>query len=335
MKITILSRSASIPSTRRLVEAARARGHQVRVLNPGRVEMHLDGRSGNLYYKRKKLPPCDVVIPRIAQSINSYGLAVVNQFGIRGVPLMNTAQAIAQSRNKMRSLQLLSANGIDIPATVMARDAADLKAMVGLVGGVPVLVKLLQGQEKHGVMVCESLQSLEAALEAVLGLGHNLMIQQYVKHTGQDVRVLVVGGKAVAAVRRRPRVGRLSHTLIKGARLESTELTEAWRVVAERTARLVGLEVAAVDLLDVKGKPKVFEVNSSPALPDMEDVTGMDLATPIIERAEQLVAGGPPLDVLSAEEREPPSKKKAERGPSPSRRKATRRAARKVSAGGR
>ncbi len=330
MKITILSRSASIPSTRRLVEAGRARGHQVRVLNPGRVEMHLDGRSGNLYYKRKKLPPCDVVIPRIAQSINSYGLAVVNQFGIRGVPLMNTAQAIAQSRNKMRSLQLLSANGIGIPATVMARDAADLKAMVGLVGGVPVLVKL-QGQEKHGVMVCESLQSLEAALEAVLGLGHNLVVQQYVKHTGQDVRVLVVGGRAVAAVRRRPRVGRLSHTLIKGARLEGAELTEPWREVAERTARLVGLEVAAVDLLDGKGRPKVFEVNSSPALPDMEDATGIDLATPIIERAEALVAGGPPLDALPLVERE----KAAEGDGASSGRKAAGRPSRKVSAEGR
>jgi len=334
MKITILSRSASIPSTRRLVEAGRARGHQVRVLNPGRVEMYLDGRSGNLYYKRKKLPPCDVVIPRIAQSINSYGLAVVNQFGIRGVPLMNTAQAIAQSRNKMRSLQLLSANGIGIPATVMARDAADLKAMVGLVGGVPVLVKLLQGQEKHGVMVCESLQSLEAALEAVLGLGHNLVVQQYVKRTGQDVRVLVVGGKAVAAVRRRPRVGRLSHTLIKGARLEGTELTDAWRDVAERTARLVGLEVAAVDLLDGKGRPKVFEVNSSPALPDMEAATGMDLATPIIERAEVLVAGGPPLGVLPLVAREEPAPV-AESVPAASRRKAAGRPARKVSAAGR
>jgi ribosomal protein S6--L-glutamate ligase len=295
MKITILSRSASIPSSRRLVEAARARGHQVRVFNPGRVQMHLSGSSANLYYKRKKLPPCDVVIPRIAQSINSYGLAVVNQFGIQGVPLMNTAQAIAQSRNKMRSLQLLSANGIDIPATVMARNAEDLKAMVGLVGGVPVLVKL-QGQEKHGVMVCESLQSLEAALEAVLGLGHNLVVQQYVRHTGQDVRVLVVGGRALAAVKRKPRVGRLSHTLIKGARLEGVELTESWRVTAERTARLVGLEVAAVDLLDVKGQPKVFEVNSSPALPEMEAATGMDLATPIIERAEGLVAGTPGVD---------------------------------------
>lgn len=334
MKITILSRSASIPSTRRLVEAGRERGHQVRVLNPGRVEMHLDGRSANLYYKRKKLPPCDVVIPRIAQSINTYGLAVVNQFGIKGTPLMNTAQAIAQSRNTMRSLQLLSANGIDIPSTVMAREAADLKAMVGLVGGVPVLVKLLQGQEKHGVMVCESLQSLEAALEAVLGLGHNLVVQQYVKHTGKDVRVLVVGGKAVAAVRRRPRVGRLSHTLIKGARLERTELTEAWRLAAERTAKLVGLEVAAVDLLDVKGQPKIFEVNSSPALPDMEAATGMDLAIPIIERAEVLAAGtarsDPPPPTGSEE---PPKEDGGE--PLSARRKATGRPARKVLSGGR
>jgi ribosomal protein S6--L-glutamate ligase len=292
MKITILSRSASIPSTRRLVEAGRARGHQVRVLNPARVEMHLDGRSANLYYRRRKLSSTDVVIPRIAQSINNYGLAVVNQFTMLGVPLVNTARAIAESRNKMRSLQLLSAHGIDIPATVMARDAADLKDMVGLVGGVPVLVKLLQGQEKHGVMVCESLQSLEAALEAILGLGHNLVVQQYVQSTGQDVRALVVGGQAVAAVRRRPRVGRLSYTLNRGARLEAIELTPAQRAAAEKTARLVGLEVAAVDLLDVQGRPKVFEVNSSPALPEMEAATGLDLASFIIERAEVLAAGG-------------------------------------------
>ncbi|ATB26672.1 ATP-grasp domain-containing protein [Melittangium boletus] len=292
MKITILSRSASISSTKRLVEAARARGHQVRVLNPVRVEMHLDGRKAHLYYRRRKLAPCDVVIPRIAQSVNNYGLAVVNQFAMSGIPLLNTARAIAESRNKMRSLQLLSAHGIGIPATVMARDAADLKAMVGLVGGVPVLVKLLQGQEKRGVMVCESLQSLEAALEAILGLGHNLIVQQYVKHSGQDVRVLVVGGKAVAAVRRRPRVGRLSYTLNRGARLEKLELTASQRTAAEKTASLVGLEVAAVDLLDVQeGHPKVFEVNSSPALPEMEAATGLDLADIIIERAEKLAAG--------------------------------------------
>jgi ribosomal protein S6--L-glutamate ligase len=289
MKITILSRSAAIASTKRLVDAGRARGHKVRVLNPVKVEMLLDGRSANLYYQRKKLAPTDVVIPRIAQSISVYGLAVVNQYAMRGVPILNAAQAIAQARNKMRALQLLSANGIDIPATVMARDASDLKEMVSLVGGVPVLVKLLQGQDRHGVMVCETLQSLEAALEAILGLGHNIIVQQYVKKTGQDVRVLVVGGKAIAAVRRRARVGRLSRTLIRGARLEKTELTEPMRRAAIQTAKLVGLEVAAVDMLDVKGSLKVFEVNSSPALTEMEAATGMDLASPIIQRAEELV----------------------------------------------
>lgn len=294
MKITLLSRSATIPSTKRLLEAARARGHKARVLNPVRVEMHLDGRSANLYYQRKKLSPCDVVIPRIAQSISNYGLAVVNQFAMRGVPIVNSAQAIAQSRNKMRTLQLLSAHGIDIPATVMARDAGDLKEMVGLVGGVPVLVKLLQGQEKHGVMVCESLQSLEAALEAILGLGHNLVVQQYVKKTGHDLRVLVIGGRAVAGVRRRPRVGRLSATLNRGARLEGITLSPAQREAAEGAARLVGLDVAAVDLLDVQGAPKVFEVNSSPALPELEAATGMDLAGLIIAQAEALVLQGPP-----------------------------------------
>jgi len=289
MKITILSRSGSIPSTRRLVEAARTRGHRVRVLDPVKVEMHLDGRTVGLYYQRKKLAPTEVVIPRIAQSVSTYGLAVVNQFGILGVPLVNSAQAIAQSRNKMRTLQLLSQAGIDIPSTVMARQASDLKEMVSLVGGVPVLVKLLQGQERHGVMVCESLQSLEAALEAILGLGHNLIIQQYVRKTGQDVRVLVVGDEAVATVRRRARVGRLSRTLIRGARLERTILSERQRRAAVDAARLVGLEVAAVDLLDVQGAPKVFEVNSSPALTEMEAVTGMNLASKVIERAEQLV----------------------------------------------
>lgn len=289
MKITLLSRSATIPSTKRLLEAARARGHKARVLNPVRVEMHLDGRSANLYYQRKKLSPCDVVIPRIAQSISNYGLAVVNQFALRGIPIVNSAEAIAQSRNKMRTLQLLSAHGIDIPATVMARDAGDLKEMVGLVGGVPVLVKLLQGQERHGVMVCESLQSLEAALEAILGLGHNLVVQQYVKKTGHDLRVLVIGGKAVASVQRRPRVGRLSATLNRGARLERITLSPAQREAAEGAARLVGLDVAAVDLLDVQGAPKVFEVNSSPALPELEAATGMDLASLIVELAEQRV----------------------------------------------
>jgi ribosomal protein S6--L-glutamate ligase len=288
MKIIVLSRSSSISSTRRLVEAARARGHRARVVNPVKIEMHLGGHRADLYYQRKKVRPCDVVIPRIAQSISTYGLAVVNQFAMRGTPLLNSAQAIAHSRNKMRMLQLLAAAGIDIPSTVMARNPSELKEIVRLVGGLPVMLKLIQGQDRHGVMICESLQSLEAALEAMIGLGHNLIIQQYVPKTGQDIRVLVVGSEAVAAVRRRPRMGRLSRTLLRGARLEKIDLSDALRRVAIESARLLGLEVAAVDLLDLQGSAKVFEVNSSPALLQMEMATGQDLASRLIERAEQL-----------------------------------------------
>jgi ribosomal protein S6--L-glutamate ligase len=290
MRLTILSRSSTIPSTRRMADAAREKGHKVRVLNPTKVELHLDGRAASIFYKRKRLKPPDVVIPRIAPSVSSYGLAVVEQFAMRGAQLMNTARAIGQSRNPMRCLQLLSAAGVDIPATVMAREAADLKAMVDLVGGVPVLVKLLQGQERRGVMVCETLQSLEAALEAVLGLGHNLVVQQYVKTRGADVRVFVVGGQALCAVRRHPRTGRLRRSLTKGARLEKMELTPAHRSAAETSARLCDLEICAVDMLDVKGGPKVFEINSSPTITEMETATGVDLASAIIARAEQLHA---------------------------------------------
>jgi len=207
---------------------------------------------------------------------------------------MNSAAAIAHARNKMRCLQLLSAHGIAVPATVMARSAEDLKAMVRLVGGVPVLVKLLGGGNERGVMVCQTLNSLEAALEAILGLGHNLLIQEYVRKAGRDVRVLVVGGKPIAAVRRRPRMNRMAHTLNRGARFERIPMTEAQRRVATEASRLIGLEVAAVDMLDVHGRLKVFEVHSSPGLAEMEKAVGEDLATPVVVRAEQLARERPP-----------------------------------------
>ena len=294
MRLTILSRSTAVPSTARLVAAARARGHVVRVLDPVQVEMHLDGARGHLLYRRRRLALPDVVVPRIAQSITSYGLAVVNQYGMLGVPVMNSAAAIAHARNKMRCLQLLSAHGIAVPATVMARSAEDLKAMVQLVGGVPVLVKLLGGGNERGVMVCQTLNSLEAALEAILGLGHNLLIQEYVRKAGRDVRVLVVGGRPIAAVRRRPRMNRMAHTLNRGARFERIPMTAAQRRVATEASRLIGLEVAAVDMLDVQGRLKVFEVHSSPGLAEMEKAVGEDLATPVVVRAEQLARERPP-----------------------------------------
>ena len=285
----VLSRSRSIPSTRRLIEAAKARGHQVRVLNPTSLSVRLGGSRPGLVYRGKTVRLPDVVIPRIASSIASYGLAVVDQFTAHGVIALNSARGIGLSRNPARCLQRLASAGLDIPATVLSREVADLQGMVDAVGGVPVLVKLLAGSERRGVMLCESRQSLEAALEAVLGLGHNIVMQEYVRKTQRDVRVFVVGGRALAAVSRIPRPGRLARTLSRFARIDPIELTPALREAAEAAARLTELEVCAVDLLELRKKgsrARIFEVNASPALNEMETATGVDLASAIIERAE-------------------------------------------------
>ncbi len=290
MHLTVLSRSAGIFTTRRIVEAARRRGHRTRVIDPLQVEMELGGAGPALYHRRRPFPRTDVVIPRIALSINQYGLAVVNQLQLMGVPVLNEARAISSSRNKMRVLQLLAASGVRVPHTVMASEPSGLKEMVRLVGGVPVLLKLLSPNEKAGLMVCETRQALESALEAILRLGQNTVVQEYLRDArGRDLRVVVVGGRVLAALRRRPRVGRLARTLRQGARFEATDLKPAWARTAVEAARVVGLEVCAVDMLDVKGGPRVFEVNSSPGIREAEEVCGVDVAGAIVERAAELL----------------------------------------------
>ncbi len=289
MHLTILSRKAAIYTTRRLAQSARLRGARVRVLDPVQVEMHLDEAPG-VYYQQRKLVRTDVVIPRIAPSVQAYGLAVVNHFAMMGVPTLNDANGIAVSRNKMRALQLLSAQGVPVPPTVMAASAADLRELVDLVGGVPVLIKLLTPSEKPGAMVCETLQSMEAALEAVLSMGHNLLVQRYVRRKRErDLRALVVGEQVIAWVERRPRPGRLLHTLARGAKLKAVRVPAALDALAVKAARVVGLDVAAVDLLEAETSPMVFDVNSSPGLKGLEAATGKDLALPIVGRAEELV----------------------------------------------
>jgi len=292
LHLTILSRRPSIYTTRRLAEAARLRGARVRVLDPLQVEMHLEERAPVLFYQRKKLAPTDLIVPRIAPSIQAYGLSVVTHFALMGVPALNGAAAIATSRNKMRALQLLAGAGVPVPPTVMAATASDLRAMVELVGGVPVLIKLLSPGERPGVIVCESLESMEAALEAVLSIGHNLLVQRYVRRKRErDLRALVVGERVTAWVERRPRPGRLLHTLARGAKLKSVRVPAALDQLAVKAARVMGLDIAAVDLLEAAGGPMVFDVNSSPGLKGLEKATGKDLALPIVGRAEELVRG--------------------------------------------
>lgn len=287
MQLTILSRGAAIHTTRRLAEATRALGHRPRVVDPLALQMGLGVGGPSLFLDKRPLARTDVVIPRIAQSINVFGLALVNQFHAMGVPVLNDAVSIAQSRNKMRLMQLLSSRGVPVPPTVMGRGALELRAMVDLVGGLPVIIKLVQGAERYGIIVCESVQSTEAALETVLSMGHNLIVQRYVKPSeGRDLRALVVAGEVVAAVRRRPLAGKLRHTLGAGATVTRVRLTAEQERVAIDAAQVVGLEVAAVDLLDLKHDgPKVFEVHSSPGLRELEAATGKDLAAPIVERA--------------------------------------------------
>lgn len=289
MHLTVLSRSSEIFTTRRLLEAARARGISARVVDPLEVEMGLGEDAPRVYWRGRRLPRADVVVPRIGLSIHQYGLSVVNQLELVGVPVLNCARGIAASRNKMRSLQLLSAAGIPVPRTVMASDPSDLRELVRLVGGVPVLVKLLSTGEKSGVMICESLQSLEAALEAILGLGQNIVVQQYLKGAkGRDLRALVVGGRVVAAMRRSAPHGRFSRNLRRGARFEKIALSPAFTRAAVEAARVLELEVCAVDLLDVKGVPRVFEVNSSPSIREAEEACQVDAAGAIVERAAAL-----------------------------------------------
>jgi ribosomal protein S6--L-glutamate ligase len=287
--LTVLSRSNAIYTTRRIIEAARARGLSTRVLDPLDVQMGLGGDAPALYWRRRRFPATDVVVPRVGLSIHQYGLAVVNQLELLGIPTLNGAWGISASRDKIRSLQLLAASGVRVPRTVMASDPSGLKEMVRVVGGVPVLVKLLAVNEKSGVMICESLQSLEAALEAILGLGQNIVVQQYLRGAkGRDLRVLVVGGEVVAAMRRSPPIGRLARNLRRGARFEPVELPATYARAAVDAARVLRLEVCAVDMLDVKGVPRVFEVNSSPSIREAESACGVDAAGRIVDRAVAL-----------------------------------------------
>jgi ribosomal protein S6--L-glutamate ligase len=287
--LTILSRSEGIYTTRRLLEAARARGMKARVVDPLDVELVLGVEVPVLHWRRRRFPRTDVVVPRIGVSVHQYGLAVVNQLELMGIPVLNGARAISASRNKVRALQHLASAGVRIPRTVMASAATGLREMARLVGGVPVLVKLLSTETRGGVVVCETWESLEAALEAILGLGQNIVVQQYVHGTrGRDLRVLVVGGEVVAALRRRPPVGRLESSLRRGARFERADLPAAHARAAVAAAQVLGLEVCAVDLLDVRGRPLVFDVNSSPSIKEAERACGVDVAGRIVERADAL-----------------------------------------------
>jgi ribosomal protein S6--L-glutamate ligase len=291
MKIAILSRDASLYSTNRLKEAGEKRGHEVRVIDYLRCYMNITSRKPLVIFQGKELEGFDAIIPRIGASHTFYGSAVVRQFELLGTFTANESQAITRSRDKLRSLQLLSRGGIALPVTGFAHSTKDIDGLLDTVGGAPVVVKLLEGTQGVGVVLAETKKAAESVIAAFRQLDANILVQEYIKEAGgSDVRVIVVGGRVVAAIKRTGAAGDFRSNLHRGGTAEKIRLTPEERSIAVRSAKTLGLNVSGVDLLQSNHGPVVMEVNSSPGLEGVEGATGVDVAGKIIEFLEKNAA---------------------------------------------
>ncbi len=289
MRIALLSRNAKLYSSGRLIEVARARGHEIDVIDPIGCMLLVSRNTHKLFTKGREARGYDLVIPRIGASITDYGLAVLTYFERAGVPSVNTGVSIARSRDKLRALQYLSAHDVGIPRTAMARTPDAIRAAVDAVGGTPVIIKLLQGTQGVGVMIAESAGAVESTIDTLWGLGQNIILQEFVAESkGRDLRAIVVGGELVAAMRRTARQGEFRSNLHRGGAGQRVELPPEYARAALDAARIMGLGVAGVDLLESKAGPRVIEVNSSPGLRGIERTTGIDVAQRIVLHAEKL-----------------------------------------------
>lgn len=286
--IGILSRKRSLYTTGRLVAAAKARGHRALVIDTLRCTLELEKDRASLYLGGQPLPRLDVVIPRIGASITAYGLSVVNQLDMMGVPVLNNSIPIARSRDKLRSLQLLARFGVDIPRTVMTHDRSEVPEALERIGGLPAILKLIQGTQGVGVMIAHSLEEIDGILNTMKDLGQEILLQEFIHESkGRDVRALVIGDRVVAAMRRKARAGEFRSNLHRGGEGKPVTLRASYAEAAVRATRIMGLELAGVDMLETKTGPKVMEVNSSPGFEGLERATGLDIAGLIIEHAVQ------------------------------------------------
>jgi ribosomal protein S6--L-glutamate ligase len=294
MHLVILSRRPELFSTRVLTEAARRRGHEVRVLDTLQFDIRVSRRSPELLYQGAPVGPVDAVIPRIGASITYFGLAVVRQFEMLGVYCLNESQAIARSRDKLRCLQLLSRHDIGLPPTIYTRQAEHVPACIEKVEGPPVVVKLLQGTQGIGVVLAESTAAASSVIEAFHGLEQNILIQKFIREAnGADIRALVVGHKVVAAMKRQAVAGEFRSNMHRGGTARSMKLPPEYRRTALAAARVLGLTVAGVDLIESAEGPMVMEVNSSPGLEGIQKTTGVDVADAVIEHIERAVTFQP------------------------------------------
>ncbi|KAF1726127.1 30S ribosomal protein S6--L-glutamate ligase [Pseudoxanthomonas japonensis] len=284
MKLAILSRNGKLYSTRRLVEAARQRGHTVRVLDPLRCYMRISSNGFQLRYKGRSLAGYDAVIPRIGASITRYGTAVLRQFELMGTYSPNPSDAILRARDKLRAHQLLAAQGIDLPVTVFGDNPDDTADLLSMLGPPPHVIKLNEGAQGAGVMLTEKPSASRSVVEALRGLYASFVVQEFIGEAeGADLRCFVVGDDVVASMRRQAPEGDFRSNLHRGGTALLAEATEEERAVAIRAAKVLGLGVAGVDLIRAQRGPLVLEVNSTPGLEGIEAVCGVDVAGCIVD----------------------------------------------------
>jgi len=288
VKIAILSTNKNLYSTRRLFEAAVKRGHECLILDHRKCYVGIKQGKPSIHYNGQDVSDIDAIIPRIGASVTFYGSAIVRQFEVMGVVSANPSQAITRSRDKLRCMQILSGAGIGLPVTGFAKNTHDVDDLIRMVGGAPLVIKLLEGTQGIGVVLAETKKAASSVIEAFFGLGNNILIQEFIKESkGTDIRVFVVDGKVVGAMKRTAKEGEFRSNLHRGGTAELIKLSKAERETALRSARELGLTVCGVDMLPSDRGPLVLEVNSSPGLEGIEKATGKDVASTVIEFVEK------------------------------------------------
>jgi ribosomal protein S6--L-glutamate ligase len=300
MRIAILSRDPKLYSTSRLARSAQARGHDVRIVDTLKCYMEITSSKPAIYYKGEKLDDYDAVIPRIGANITEYGTAVIRQFEMMGVYCLTESIPLGRSRDKLRSLQLMSEQGLGMPVTGFAHDVADGRQLLKMVGGAPVVLKLLQGTQGRGVVLAETIKAAESVIDAFKELKADFLVQEFIKEAGgTDVRVLVIGNRVIAAMERTAAEGEFRSNLHRGGSGQEAKISPAERATAIKAARTMGLPVCGVDLLRSDRGPLVMEVNSSPGLKGIEESTGKDVAVEIIKYIEDNAEAGVKPPTLS------------------------------------
>lgn len=290
MKLAILSANKNLYSTKRIVEAGERKGHQMIIVDHTKCDMVIQKKKPSVIYKGEELSDIDGVIPRIGASVTFYGTAVVRQFEMMKIFTSTESQALVRSRDKLRSLQILSRAGLDLPKTVFSNYSKDVRSVVDKAGGAPVVIKLLEGTQGLGVVLADNRNAAESMLEAFNGLKARVIIQEFVKEAGgADIRAFIVDGVVVGAMKRQAKEGEFRSNLHRGGSASIIELTDQEENAALKAAKVLGLGIAGVDMLQSSRGPLILEVNSSPGLEGIERATGRDIALDIIKYMERNV----------------------------------------------